>query len=183
MEAINIRSFRKKVALQKRTLRHFLTRTEKNPPKNLDVMSEEIDKEVWAETNCLSCANCCKNMSPTYNFQDLKRISAHFNMRIKDFKEKWLYFDKGENNWMNVRRPCQFLDRKTNMCSIYEIRPADCAGFPHLTKKDMKDYMHLHRQNIVHCPATYKWVEKLKERILLSKIVNKKEVTTGEPQI
>ncbi len=60
------------------------------------------------------------------------------------------------------------------MCTIYEIRPEDCAGFPHLVKKDMKDYMHLHRQNIVHCPATYKWVEKLKERILLSKITVKR---------
>jgi hypothetical protein len=33
----------------------------------------------------------------------------------------------------------------------------------------MKDYIHVHNQNIEYCPATYKWVEKLKERILLSK--------------
>ncbi|MDQ6757773.1 MAG: YkgJ family cysteine cluster protein [Bacteroidota bacterium] len=169
MQPINIRRFRKISQQTKRSLRHFLTRTENNPPKDLDIISQQIDKEVWKEIDCLSCANCCKNMSPTFNFQDLRRISAHFNMRIKEFKEKWLYFDKDEDAWMNVRRPCQFLDRKTNMCSIYEIRPADCAGFPHLVKKDMKDYMHLHRRNIVHCPATYKWVEKLKERILLSK--------------
>ncbi len=174
MEPINIRLFRKKARQTTRSLRYFLTRTQNSPPKNLDQISEEIDKEVWAETDCLSCANCCKNMSPTFKYPDLKRISAHFNMRIKDFKEKWLYFDKDEDEWMNVRRPCQFLDRKTNMCTIYEIRPEDCAGFPHLVKKSMKEYMHLHRQNIVHCPATYKWVEKLKERILLSKIVVKK---------
>lgn len=171
MDPINIRHFRKKVQQTTRSLRHFLTRTENNPPKNLDAISVELDREVWAETDCLSCANCCKNMSPTFKFQDLKRIAPHFNMTIKAFKEKWLYFDKDENEWMNVRRPCQFLDRKTNMCSIYEIRPGDCAGFPHLVKKDMKDYMHLHRQNIVHCPATYKWVEKLKERVLLSKVI------------
>ena len=112
-------------------------------------------------------------MSPTYNFQDLKRISAHFNMKIKDFKEKWLCWDKSEKSWMNAKRPCQFLDKQTNMCTIYEVRPDDCAGFPHLTKKSMKEYMHLHRQNIEYCPATYKWVEKLKERILLKEIVVK----------
>lgn len=174
MNPINIRHFRKKVKQTTRSLRNFLTRTENNPPRNLDIIAEQIDKEVWAETDCLSCGNCCKSMSPTFKYPDLKRISAHFNMTIQQFKDKWLYFDKGENDWMNVRRPCQFLDRKTNMCSIYAIRPLDCAEFPHLAKKRMKDYMHLHRQNIEHCPATYKWVEKLKERVLLSKIVIKK---------
>jgi Fe-S-cluster containining protein len=81
-------------------------------------------------------------------------------MSIKDFKEKWLYLNK-EGEWMNRNQPCQFLDKQTNMCSIYEIRPLDCAAFPHLTKKKMVDYMHVHKQNIQFCPATYKMVEKL----------------------
>jgi Fe-S-cluster containining protein len=62
---------------------------------------------------------------------------------------------------MNRLQPCQFLDLKTNMCSIYEIRPADCAGFPHLTKKKMVEYMHVHKQNITFCPATFLMVEKM----------------------
>lgn len=170
MELVNLRHFRKKSILNKKSFRYFLTKIENNPPKDLDVIAEQIDKEVWAETNCLSCANCCKTMSPTFKFQDLKRISAHFNMRITDFKKKWLYFDKKENDWMNVSQPCQFLDEKTNMCTIYEIRPLDCAGFPHLTKKPMTDYTHIHRQNITFCPATYKMVEKLKQCVLPSKV-------------
>ena len=162
MLATNLRSHRKKFLHNKRSSRNFLTRVENNPPKGLDVMVESIDKEVWRETDCLSCANCCRKMSPTYTFQDMKRISAHFNMKIKDFKSKWLYQDKKDKDWMNVSRPCQFLDLNTNMCTIYEIRPADCAGFPHLTRKKMPDYMHVHKQNIEYCPATYKMVEKLK---------------------
>jgi len=165
MQEINLRSFRKKYLHNKRSFRNFLTRLENNPPKQLDVIVETIDKEVWAETDCLSCANCCRKMSPTYTFQDMKRIAAHFNMKIKDFKAKWLYQDKKDNDWMNVSKPCQFLDLDTNMCTIYEIRPADCAGFPHITKKKMPDYMHVHKQNIEYCPATYKMVEKLKETI------------------
>ncbi|MGZ3940607.1 MAG: YkgJ family cysteine cluster protein, partial [Flavisolibacter sp.] len=51
------------------------------------------------------------------------------------------------------------------LCSIYEVRPADCAGFPHLTKKKMTDYIHVHKQNVQHCPATFKMVEKLMEKI------------------
>jgi hypothetical protein len=61
------------------------------------------------------------------------------------------------------------------------VRPADCASFPHLNKKPVTDYMYIHHQNIEYCPAAYKFVEKLKERILLSKMVVKKiEVEAGE---
>jgi Fe-S-cluster containining protein len=47
------------------------------------------------------------------------------------------------------------------MCSIYEVRPADCSGFPHLAKRKMTEYMHVHKQNVDLCPATYKMVEKM----------------------
>jgi Fe-S-cluster containining protein len=75
-----------------------------------------------------------------------------------------LYLDK-IGDWMNVKQPCQFLDLKSNMCSIYSVRPLDCAGFPHLTRKKMKDYVHVHHQNVTYCPATYKMVEKMMERV------------------
>src|SRR5664279_2751107 len=136
---------RKNFEKHKKTFRYFITRTENNPPKNLEVLATQKDKEVWTEVDCLSCANCCKVMSPTYTFTDIKRIAAHLGMRPKDFKEKWLYLDKRGNDWMNKSRPCQFLDLKTNMCTIYDVRPADCAGFPHLVKKPLKDYMHVHK--------------------------------------
>jgi Fe-S-cluster containining protein len=47
------------------------------------------------------------------------------------------------------------------MCSIYEVRPADCSGFPHLAKRKMTEYIHVHNQNVDLCPATYKMVEKM----------------------
>jgi Fe-S-cluster containining protein len=161
MQSINLRKLKRKFEGNRKFFRSFITRTENNPPKNLEQLADSIDKDVWAQTNCLSCANCCKVMSPTYTFQDIKRISLHLGMRPKDFKEKWLYLDKKENDWMNKSRPCQFLDLNTNMCSIYEVRPADCAGFPHLIKKPLTDYMHVHKQNIEYCPATMLFVENL----------------------
>jgi len=162
MFPVNLRSFKQKVRHQKKRFRSFLTRLENNPPRNLDRLAEKADKAVWEETDCLSCANCCKTMSPTFNTKDIRRISAHFNMTPKQFKEKWLFFDKKDKDWMNRKQPCQFLDLTNNMCSIYAIRPDDCAGFPHLTKKKMVDYMHVHKQNIAYCPATFKMVEKMK---------------------
>ena len=163
MQLVNLRSFRKKVELNKRKMKLFLTRTEKTPPRHLDAMAEEISREVWAEIDCLTCANCCKTMSPTFTKEDVRRISGHQGMEEEGFREKYLYKDK-DGDWMNKKEPCQFLDLKTNMCSIYEVRPADCAGFPHLTKKKMKDYLHVHHQNVTYCPATYAMVEKMMAR-------------------
>lgn len=161
--------FRERVVQNRSRLRRFLTKLEKNPPIDLDRQLDAVDKEVWQEIDCLACANCCRTMTPTYTFKDLQRISAHLNMSIKQFREKWLYKDRN-GDWMNVSTPCQFLDKKTNLCSIYAVRPADCAGFPHLTKKKAVEYLHVHHQNVQHCPATYRMVEKMMQRLIIAKV-------------
>lgn len=143
--------------------RRFLSKLEKDPPRRLDKLTARAEGEVWKEVECLSCANCCKTMTPTFTPSDIRRISAHFNMTEDAFKKKWLKQERGGNrDWLNTQQPCQFLNLKDNKCSIYEIRPVDCAGFPHLPKKKMVDYIHVHKQNIEYCPATYKMVEKIK---------------------
>lgn len=159
---INLRSFKQKVRYHKKSLKSFLTKLGKNPPKGLNKIVVQIDKEVWTETNCLSCGNCCKQMTPTFSVKDIKRIAAHFNLTPDSFKDKWLQYDKKDNDWQNKKQPCQFLNLTDNMCSIYAIRPDDCAGFPHLTKTKAVDYVVLHKQNLQYCPATYKMVEKMK---------------------
>jgi uncharacterized protein len=162
MQPVNLRSFKKKVVINKRAFRSYLTRLENNPPRGLDKIAEAVEPEVWKEIDCLSCANCCKVMTPTFTVKDIARISAHFNMTPAAFKDKWLMYEKRDGDWQNKKQPCQFLNLADNKCAIYEIRPEDCAGFPHLTKKKMTDYMHVHRQNLIYCPATYKMVEKMK---------------------
>ncbi len=165
MIPINIRSFKQKARYHKKAFRRFLGKLERNPPRGLDSIAAKVNDEVWLETDCLSCANCCKTMTPTFTNKDVKRIAAHFEIKPKEFTAKWLEYDKKDDDWINKRRPCQFLDLSNNMCSIYEVRPDDCAGFPHLRKRKMTEYMHVHKQNVEHCPATYKMVEKLMERL------------------
>ena len=79
-------------------------------------------------------------------------------MSTEDFRKKWLYKDR-QGDWLNKSQPCQFLNLEDNKCSIYAVRPRDCAGFPHHTKRRMVDYMHVFKQNIEYCPATYRLVE------------------------
>ncbi len=162
MQAVNLRSFRKKVRYHKKAFRRFLTRIEKTPPRGLDTLTATLEKEVWKEIDCLSCANCCKTMSPTFTVIDIKRISKHFSLTPAAFTKKWLKKDRS-GDMINKNEPCQFLNPADNKCSIYDIRPLDCSGFPHLPKKKMVEFMHVHKQNIEYCPATYKLVEKMQE--------------------
>ena len=131
-------------------------------PDQIDSLAGELHEDAFARIDCTRCANCCKTMSPTFTKTDIKRISKHFSQTPEEFTKKWLRKDR-QGDMLNKVEPCQFLDLKTNKCGIYEIRPADCAGFPHLPKRKMVDYMHVHKQNIEYCPATYKMVEKMQK--------------------
>jgi len=161
---VNLRSFKQIVRYNKRRMKRFLTQLEKKPPRGLDTMVAAADKSIWGKTDCLHFANCCKTMSPTYTKKDVRRISEYLGMTQKSFRKKWLFKDAG-GDWLNVSQPCQFLNKETNMCNIYDVRPRDCAGFPHHTKKKMVDYMPVYKQNIEFCPATYRIVEMLQEKI------------------
>lgn len=164
MEKINLRLFKKKAYENRSALRRFLTRLEKNPPRGLDTLALSADIEMWKKTDCLSCANCCKTMSPTYTRSDMVRIASHLGMSLTAFQAKYLRKDR-EGDWVNRTQPCQFLNLEDNKCSIYEVRPRDCAGFPHHTKKRMVEYMHVFKQNVELCPATYRVVEIMRRKL------------------
>lgn len=159
-----LRSYKGIMRTNRSAFRRFLTRIEKNPPRGLDARVVEANVTVWQETDCLACANCCKTMSPTYTATDIKRISAHLGMSTEDFRKKWLYKDR-QGDWLNKSQPCQFLNLEDNKCSIYAVRPRDCAGFPHHTKRRMVDYMHVFKQNIEYCPATHRLVEEMMKKL------------------
>jgi Fe-S-cluster containining protein len=159
-----LRSYKGIMRTNRSAFRRFLTRIEKNPPRGLDTQASQANLTVWEETDCLACANCCKTMSPTYTATDIKRISAHLGMSTEAFRKKWLYKDR-QGDWLNKSQPCQFLNLADNKCSIYAVRPRDCAGFPHHTKRRMVDYMHVFKQNIEYCPATYRLVEEMMKKL------------------
>lgn len=158
---MNKRSFKAQLRYQKKPMTLYLRRVEKKDPSQMDTLCEPLNHETWKEVDCLACANCCKTMTPTYTQQDIRRIANYLGMKKQELIDKYLKFDKKEEDWQNKKQPCQWLDLQTNLCSIYEVRPADCAGFPHLTKKHWTDYTHVHKQNINYCPATFTFVQKM----------------------
>ncbi|MEY4586567.1 MAG: hypothetical protein RIT05_985 [Bacteroidota bacterium] len=161
VKEFSLRGFLSRAKRDRRAYRLYLTRLEKNKPRGVESRLATWDKAVWKEIDCLSCANCCKTMTPTYTPRDLKRISKHLGMTVSAFQKKWLKKERGgDRDWINKSTPCQFLNKKDNTCSIYAVRPADCAGFPHLRKKFV-DFAHIHHQNIDSCPATHALVTKM----------------------
>ena len=161
---MDLQNFRRRVARNKAGLIQFLQKLDHIVPEDMPALVAQKDAEVWAQVDCLGCANCCKTMTPTFSRPDILRISKHLGMRPKDFVAKWLHQDPDNGDWVNNNVPCQFLDTD-NRCSIYEVRPLDCAEFPHHNKKPFDEYNDTFIGNVPRCPATYELVNKLKKAV------------------
>ncbi len=158
---MDLKKFRITAARKRKSLSLFLDKLDKIVPEDMPVLVKKADAQVWKEVNCMDCANCCKTMTPTFTKTDIKRISAHLEMKPKEFVEKWLIKEEDSGDWVNKTQPCQFLVK--NKCSIYDVRPADCAEFPHHNKKPFDLYNETFKNNLIHCPATLNLVDKLKK--------------------
>ncbi len=166
---MQLKQLKKKFEANKKKFGKFIDDLEEAGHKGIKKEAKAADKEVWQEVNCLNCANCCKKMTPTLDKKDKKRISAHLGLSVKEFTSTYLVYDEEDKDWRMQKQPCVFLDLTTNKCNIYPVRPDDCAGFPHLTKTPLKSFIYIHKQNIEYCPATYRFVEKMMERIEITK--------------
>jgi uncharacterized protein len=158
---MDLKKFKVIAAKKKKSLSVFLDKLDKIVPEDMPQLVKKVDAEVWKEVNCMECANCCKSMTPTFTPADVKRIAAHLDMTPKQFKDKWLMKEADTGDWVNTKQPCQFLDG--NKCSIYEVRPADCAEFPHHNKKPFDAYNDTFKNNLIYCPATLTLVDRLKK--------------------
>lgn len=160
---MNIRYFRARAAKKKEELSAFLDKLDHIVPEEMPALVERTEAQVWAKVNCTECANCCKTMTPTFKKADIIRIAAHLQMSPRDFRDKWLKKDEESGDWVNTTQPCQFL--ADNKCSIYEVRPRDCAEFPHHNKKPFDAYNETFKNNLTHCPATYLLIDRLKKTV------------------
>ncbi|MEZ4771546.1 MAG: YkgJ family cysteine cluster protein [Bacteroidia bacterium] len=139
----------------------FLRRLRRQNPPNLDSIVHPIHDEVFAETDCLQCANCCKTTSPIFTDRDIDRIARSMRMNPSQFVEEYLHIDEDNDYVLNVA-PCPFLGYD-NYCSIYDERPKACREYPHTNQKKFHQVLRLTEKNAEICPATFRIVEKLRE--------------------
>jgi Fe-S-cluster containining protein len=167
MPKMNVPALVRRAHQKKKTLGLFLKKLAKKKPANLQKLIKEADKETWAKVDCLECNNCCLTMTPTFTKPEIKRIAERVGMTYDKYFDKYLKVDEDNGDIVNKNTPCQHLGLKDGKCKVYDIRPGDCAGFPHLVRKDFVYQVgeKLYENNMPRCPATLKFVENL-ERIV-----------------
>jgi Fe-S-cluster containining protein len=128
--------------------------------EEIDAHIHRLNTEVSAQIDCTTCANCCKKLEPGLEPNELETLALQKNMPPDVFKQQYVAFD-GEAQFLKTK-PCMFLaDCK---CSIYAVRPAACAGYPHLDGKDMK-YKRSLWSNYGVCPIVFNVLEALKSEL------------------
>ena len=149
---------RDKMKLQQKRFRQFLERADKNAVLR---RLPELHEEAVKANNCLSCAACCKNYSPRFKTPDVKRISKHLRLRESDFISLYLTVDN-EGDFVVKSTPCPFLGGD-NYCSIYDVRPSDCARFPYTDEDVIVKRQKLTLTNATFCPIVVSVLDKLSE--------------------
>lgn len=138
----------------------FLQGIKTKDARKVDDAFHAVHEEVFAELNCLECANCCKTTSPIFYQTDIERAARFLKLKPGAFVEQYLRVDDDGDHVLKSS-PCPFLDAD-NYCSIYESRPKACREYPHTDRKKMVQIMDLTYKNTLVCPAVLEMVERLK---------------------
>jgi Fe-S-cluster containining protein len=120
-------------------------------PHDLDRVIHGLHEEVFAKTDCLNCANCCKTTGPLWSERDKERVAKHLRLKTGDFESEYLRLDE-DGDWVLQQLPCPFLE-SDNACAIYEIRPKACREYPHTDRAKQAQILDLTAKNALICPA------------------------------
>jgi len=153
-----LQNWEKKSRDKQKIYKGFLARADKN--KVLKQLPH-LNDEAFEKIDCLQCAACCKNYSPRFKTPDIKRISKHLGKKESEFIDTYLKVDE-DGDFVVKSAPCPFLG-SDNRCSIYEVRPSDCARFPYTGEDVILKRQALTLKNASFCPITYYVLERLME--------------------
>lgn len=121
-----------------------------------------LHTQVFRNTDCLKCANCCRTLGPRLTSTDIERIAKTLRLKSAEVKERYLRIDE-DNDYVFKTMPCPFLG-EDNYCFIYESRPRACREYPHTDRKNFYQIHALTIKNAATCPAVYEILELLKKR-------------------
>lgn len=145
---------------EQKKYKKFLQRADKN-----FVLEQlpQLHQNAFQKINCLNCAACCKNYSPRFKTPDIKRISKHLQMKESNFINEYLIVDE-DGDFVVKSTPCPFLGGN-NACSIYDVRPSDCARFPYTDEDVIIKRQALTIKNATFCPIVTDVLNKLIQQV------------------
>lgn len=148
--------WQKQAKANRKKYAHFLKRCDQ---RKIIKLLPELHEATFSKINCLQCANCCKNHSPRFKIPDIKRIAKFQGMKEGDFILQYLRLDE-DNDYVLQAQPCSFL-QANNECSIYDVRPSDCARYPYTDEDVLLKRPAITLRNTEVCPAVFSILEKL----------------------
>ena len=134
--------------------------------REVDHAARQYHNKAFAIIDCSQCANCCKTITPLFIAKDIRRIAGHLGITAADFTARYLKRDE-EGDLCGKNLPCSFL-AEDGRCTIYEVRPRDCAEYPHTQKRGFATRTYLHAANALSCPAVFWIIEQLRAKRLPS---------------
>lgn len=95
-------------------------------------------KDMESRNNfCMQCGWCCRGHgNALMNREDISRISSYLKMSEYDFVLNYC-FKKQYGLYLKVKNSvyyngdCIFLNARTNLCEIHDVKPERCRSWPH----------------------------------------------------
>jgi Fe-S-cluster containining protein len=131
--------------------------------KKVDRIALALHQEAFGIVDCTQCANCCRTLRIVVTKDDVPRIARHLGMAEPEFIATYLERDE-EGRYRIKATPCPFLG-DDNRCTIYDVRPEKCRGYPFTDQPDFAFSTINHANNAVVCPAVFYLVEQMKRRL------------------
>ncbi len=128
-----------------------------------DDLVHQFHNHFTAETDCLTCANCCRTLGPRITDKDVERMAKVLRMKASAFYDTYLRTDE-DGDMVFKTMPCPFL-LPDNYCMVYENRPKACREYPHTDRKKFYQIANLSVQNASTCPIVYQVIESLKSSL------------------
>lgn len=150
------------VKANKKQFYQLLEKLKKQKKDEVIALFADEHERVFANTDCLQCANCCKTLGPLIKEKDITRISKFLKIKPGEFVHRYLHIDE-DGDYVFQTMPCPFLDSQ-NYCNIYEVRPQACAAYPHTNEKNATVLLSLLMKNVTICPAVAEILLNLVER-------------------
>ena len=89
-DLVQIRELAQEKADENWRFRGFLKGECDLEPDAIDRQVFETTRRVWAGIDCTTCANCCRQVKPSFSEEEVKRLAQRLGMNRKQFIEGYL---------------------------------------------------------------------------------------------
>jgi uncharacterized protein len=152
-----------RAAGKKKQFRSVVEKINRLKGHDADTLFHRFYDRFSRETDCTSCANCCRKLGPRLTYTDIKRLAAGLKTGTSDFFKKYISTDE-DGDYVFKSLPCPFLD-DDNLCSVYPVRPAACRDYPHTGRKNITSILEICLRNTGVCPVVYKIFDALSDEL------------------